>query len=366
LFHATSRDPGTPESPHASTFSLQYKLLAHSAKMVRYPPDDRKELVIDVWARVRDILFDGELDATLGALSQTSRQMHHLVAPKLYEIVRLRNYKALCLFMRYDRRQSIVQTRLPDGHTAIQHVEIECEPDLNEFFDYNDSTYPISKTLTCFIKTRCQEDDNWREDYAAFAETVLRMLPTEHLRWEHTHPIDKFIDSSPSFNPRFGSTEEYKSIEFPSSWQNQLYEIAPTAILLDAKSLGKCRPSYWYTDPDETDEAGHIYKRLHDELRDTGSVKEKPMYIVQMARPSEPPTRRPGNRHWEPWHEKGEDRQSCGILTDFAIMEKMGLATTKIVSIPEEWEPEEWRKWVLGEGLVPGNGVQADLRAIEE
>jgi hypothetical protein len=61
--------------------------------------NNKIKLVADVWARVCDILLDRQQDRTLAKLSQTSREIHNLVAPKLYGIVRLRNYKALCLVL---------------------------------------------------------------------------------------------------------------------------------------------------------------------------------------------------------------------------------------------------------------------------
>jgi hypothetical protein len=312
--------------------------------------------------------LDRQQDRTLAKLSQTSREIHNLVAPKLYEIVRLRNYKALCLFMACDRRESIIQKQLSDSQTLIQHVEIDCEPDLVDFLGSKKPSYPIPTTVTCFIKTRCEVDDDWEEEFGALVDWVLGMLPTKHLRWDHTYPDDEYIDPVPKLKTQFNLGGQYESIELPPAWQDKLYwnNIAPTALVLDAKPLGNCRPSYWYTDPSESDEAGHIYKKLIDELRDTGSVKNKPMYTVKIARPSETPTTQPGVFDYGTWETEKLDTRSCAILTDFAIMHKMGLANTRIVSIPDEWEPEEWRKWILGEGSVPGNGVLAYLRAIEE
>jgi hypothetical protein len=270
---------------------------------------------------------------------------------------------------KYDRRKSIIHKQLQDGQTLIQHVEIDCEPDLHNFVDSKKPSYPILTTVTCFIKTRCSMADDWEEDFGAFVDWVLRMLPTKHLRWHHTYADDEHTDLVPKLKTQFKLGGQYESIELPPAWQDKLYwnNNALTALVLDAKPLGNCRPSYWYTDPsDADDEAGHIYKKLIDELRDTGSVKNKPMYTVKIARSNETPTTQPGVFDYGTWETEKLDTRSCAILTDLAIMHKMGLANTKIVSIPDEWEPEEWRKWILGEGLVPGNGVLADLKAIEE
>jgi hypothetical protein len=86
------------------------------------------------------------------------------------------------------------------------------------------------------------------------------------------------------------------------------------------------------------------------------------MYIVKIAAPHDPEYH-PDTDEYE---EMDIARRTAGSLTDFAMMERMGLLDVKLVCLPDERTPSEWREWIMGEGLIPGNGVQVDLKAIVE
>jgi hypothetical protein len=136
-----------------------------------------------------------------------------------------------------------------------------------------------------------------------------------------------------------------------------------TPIFCDARTLGEMSKSggRWYTDPDKTGSAGHLYKSLLEDRRKSPESK-KPLFIVQVAQDESSSFR----SERDEWEEKSIDRETAGTLTDFAVMAKMGLIDVKIVSIPDQWDPEEWRNWITGEGLRASNDVQADLKVIVE
>jgi hypothetical protein len=341
---------------------------------------NRKELITDVWANVCDILLEQKLDKTAVALGSTSTELHHLVLPKLYNTVRIRNSKALMLFI-YGCEESPYKppppVRVLDARTLVRHVEIECEPDLWEFQDTEswDVPHPLHRIQSCHIRTidtsndeeDDDEDDTDEEDekltgYLDFVVFIMRQIPTEHVKWEHSRLNDNsmWAPTPSSKRAKVLRDPKIKSIAFPFAWQLVYDDRDPTPVLINARIYGHMLTAYWYTNPNGNETPGQVCRRLHEEKSKVGAVKKKPMYIVQIAQ-QDPPSSRSSE---DEWHEKEMDRRSAGTLSDFAVMEKMGLIDVKVVSVPDLWEPQEWRKWILGEGLKPGNGVEEDLRAI--
>jgi hypothetical protein len=66
------------------------------------------------------------------------------------------------------------------------------------------------------------------------------------------------------------------------------------------------------------------------------------------------------------WRDPDAWRAVAGTITDFAVMAKQDLINTKVVSLPEDQSPEEWRQWLKDDALVEGGDVLADLKAVLE
>lgn len=343
--------------------------MSHSHNsMVRNSPKNRTELITDVWARVADILLEQKLDKTAVALGSTSTELHHLVLPKLYDTVRISNYKALMLFI-YGCDESPYKppppVRVLDARTLTRHVEIECEPDFDDFHDIWDLPHPLHRIVSCHVRTTEVKDDTEAKDgYLDFLVLVMRQIPSEYVRWEHSGRHDEllWVPTRSSKRAKALRDPKIKSLELPYTWQLIYDDRDATPVLYNARTLGHMLTNFWYTNPNGNETAGDVFKRLSDERRVSGSVAKKPMYIVQISQEETPKSRSVR----DDWREKQIDRQTSGTLTDFAVMEKMGLIDVKIVSLPDRWEAEKWRRWIVSDGLKPGNGVQADLRAIAE
>lgn len=326
------------------------------------PTKTRPELVNDVWTNVCDILLARKLDRTVATLSRTCRDIHLLAIPKLYHTVRIRNFKDLCLFI-WGCDESPYKPPLPlrvlDGREMMHHLEIDCEPRFEDLSP--DLPHPIPRFKTCHIRTREDEDEyDPLNECAQFIGVIMHRLPADHVRWEHTRPAGTPSASYIPFRPPKAMRDPgIKSIDFPSTWHNMYDNNVPTPIHYDAHTLGEMG-GRWYTNPNNNETDGYLYKGLIEDRRAQPTAK-KPMYIVQVARDDSVSF----HSDRDEWKEKSIDRQTAGTLTDFAVMAKKGLIDVKVVSVPEKWEPNEWREWISNEGLVPGD-VQADLRSILE
>ena len=345
--------------------------------MTSKSPKTRLQLVSDIWANVCDILIANHQDGTAAALARTSKEIHQLVTPRLYDTVRIRNFEALSQFsMARDRGAPSTseststpdETVLPDAPQSrmlIRHIEIVCELPRDDPLPDPWTSAPLQRVKTCHVRTvegaTLQDPLN---SHMQFIENLAYQIPSEHFKWQHT-PEDR----SPYFYPyrdQTTSTKEFnhpdvRSVEFPKMWQSRYDHRITAAIFWQSRAMGTsgCGGT-WYTDPDQTEAAGHRYLWIRDRKSPPGS--RKPMYIVQIAQHDTPEFR----DNTDEYEEFGFARRTAGSLTDFAMMEKMGLLDVKLVCLPEQRTPSEWREWIMGKGLIPGKGLQVDLKAIVE
>jgi hypothetical protein len=356
-------------------------LYIHSAQasMTSKASKTRLQLVSDIWANVCDIVIAGRQDGTAVALARTSKEMHQLVTPRLYDTVRIRSFEALSRFLMLpheawelpptpETASDPEDSALPDppqSRTHVHHVEIECELPKDNPFPNPWTLAPLQRARTCHVSTVegvLLEDP--LNSYINFIDDIAHQIPSEHFRWEH-----KPKSLSPRPYPYCGHisrTREFtqpdvKSVEFPPIWQSRYDYQSAATVFWQSRAIGTggCGGT-WYTDPDKTEAAGHRYRWLRDRKPPSGF--RKPMYIVQIAAPDDPEY----HADTDEYEELDIARRTAGSLTDFAMMEKMGLLDVKLVCLPEQRTPSEWREWIMDEGLIPGNGVQADLKAIVE
>ena len=347
--------------------------------MINKASRTRPQLVIDIWANVCDVLIAGQQDGTAAALACTSKEIHQLVTPRLYNTVRISNFEALSRFLMLSHEAQIVSptsdiTSEPDdsalsdpphSRTHVRHVEIECDLPRDNPYPKPWTIAPLRRIRSCHVTivegVTLVDPLN---SHMNFINHISHQIPSEHFRWEH---IRKSCSSrSYPYCGRIERTWEFghpdmKSVEFPPMWQSR-YEYDSTAALFwQSRAIGTdgCGGD-WYTDPDKTEAAGYRYRSIRDREPPHGS--RKPMYIVQIAQYDTPGL----SEDTDEYQEQSFARRTAGSLTDFAMMEKMGLLDVKLVCLPEQRTPSEWREWIMGEGLIPGNGVQADLKAIVE
>ena len=337
----------------------------------------RPQLVSDIWANVCDILIAGQEDGTAAALACTSKEVHRLVTPRLYDTVRLRNFEALSRFAmahqeargapsRSDHSSHCSESAAPDppqSRLLIRHIEIVCELPQDDPLPDPWTSGPLQRIKTCHVRTMEGPTlDDPLDSHMQLIDSIAYQIPSEHFRWQHIpenrstffYPHGKHATRTKEFNHT-----DVRSVEFPQMWQPLYDHRITAAIFLQSRAMGLsgCGGS-WYTDPDGNEAAGHRYLWIRDRKSPPGS--RKPMYIVQIAQPDTPDFR----DNTDEYEEFGYARRTAGSLTDFAIMEKMGFLDVKLVCLPEQRTPSEWREWIMGEGLIPGNGVQADLKAI--
>jgi hypothetical protein len=356
-------------------------LYIHSAQasMTSKASKTHLQLVSDIWANVCDILIAKQQDGTAAALARTSKEINQLVTPRLYDTVRIRNFEALSRFAMAHRVVGEAssasastfdpdESALPDppqSRMFVRHIEIECELPRDNPLPDPWTSAPLQRVKTCHVRTVegvTLEDP--LNSHMQFIDNIAYQIPSEHFKWQHT-PENR----SPYFYPyreHTTSTKEFnhpdvRSLEFPRMWQSRYDHRITAAIFWQSRAMGTsgCGGT-WYTDPDQTEAAGHRYLWIRDRKSPPGS--RKPMYIVQIAQHDTPEFR----DNTDEYEEFAFARRTAGSLTDFAIMEKMGLLDVKLVCLPEQRTPSEWREWIMGEGLIPGNGVQVDLKAIVE
>jgi hypothetical protein len=357
---------------------MSFYIHSAQASMTSEASKTRLQLVSDIWANVCDVLIAKQQDGTAAALARTSKEIHQLVTPRLYDTVRIRNFEALSRFSMIqgirgspstsDSAADPHETALPDppqSRMLIRHIEIECELPGDDPLPDPWTSAPLQRLKTCHVTTVegvTLEDP--LNSLMQFIDNLAYQIPSEHFKWQHT-PEDR----SPYFYPDRGhttSTKEFnqaevRSVEFPQMWQSRYDHRITAALFWQSRAMGTsgCGGT-WYTDPDKTEAAGHRYLWIRDRKSPPGS--RRPMYIVQIAQHDTPEFR----DNTDEYEEFAFARRTTGSLTDFAIMEKMGLLDVKLVCLPEQRTPSEWREWIMGEGLIPGNGVQADLKAIVE
>jgi hypothetical protein len=373
-------------SPH-TTGSLDHSMRAGSLSLKVHPAPasmtskaskTRLQLVSDIWANVCDILIDSQQDGTAAALACTSKEIRQLVTPRLYDTVRIRNFEALSRFsMVHETRESPStsdstsdpdDSALPDppqSRMLIRHIDIVCELPRDDPLPDPWTSAPLQRLKTCHVTTvEGAELEDPLNSHMQFIDNVAYQIPSEHFRWQHIpanfssylYPYCGHTTIPKDFNHK-----DVRSVEFPPMWQSRYDHRITAAVFWQSRATGNdaCGGT-WYTDPDQTEAAGHRYLWIRDRKPPPGS--RKPMYIVQIAQPDGFKYR----AHMDESEEMAFARRTAGSLTDFAMMEKMGLLDVKLVCLPEQRTPSEWREWILGEGTIPGNGVQADLKAIVE
>jgi hypothetical protein len=330
-----------------------------------------KQLVSDIWVNVCDILIARQMDGTAAALARTSKELHKLVTPKLYDTVRIRNIQCLSFFLSCTQQTAAKGSRAkpskkaplsdpPQSRKLIHNVEIECELRKDEPFPNPWPTRRLECIKTLHLKTvehgKLEDPIN---SLMYFILDIAGQIPSEHFRWEHESEfIPEYDDRDITHRTKAFDHPAIKSIEFPPPWQSRYDTRIRAAVFYHSRETGKqwCGGT-WYTDPDKTEAAGHLYLNLRDGKRPPGS--RKPMYIVQIAQHEV-------EDEMDMYDEMAWARRTAGSITDFAMMEKSGLLDVKLVCLPEERDPAEWREWITGEGLIPGNGVQVDLKAVAE
>jgi hypothetical protein len=357
---------------------MSFYIHSAQASMTSEASKTRLQLVSDIWANVCDVLIAKQQDGTAAALARTSKEIHQLVTPRLYDTVRIRNFEALSRFSMIqgirgspstsDSAADPHETALPDppqSRMLIRHIEIECELPGDDPLPDPWTSAPLQRVKTCHVTTvEGVTLENPLNSLIQFIDDIAYRIPSEHFRWQHTsenrspnsYPYCDYIVRTKEFNHT-----DVRLVEFPLMWQSRYDHRMTAAVFWQSRAIGNdgCGGT-WYTDPDQTEAAGHRYLWTRDRRPPLGS--RKPMYIVQIAQYETPEF----NVTTDEFEEIAFARRTAGSLTDFAIMEKMGLLDVKLVCLPEQRTPSEWREWIMGEGLIPGNGVQADLKAIVE
>jgi hypothetical protein len=368
------------------------------------------ELPPELMVTIIDALLDQNADAALASFAQTSRSLHAIITPLLYDTVRLTSSKSVRTFldtMKIPSEPAINLAQAPTGHTErpdrrslIRHVEIS-DHIINEETNMLDRGWsyliaidgnsaerevparfgPFPNIETCYLSTTSDDsEDRW--GFATDAETLFICLATsisslKHLRWQHR---GTFIDPERNMRSlwralsrwyRYDQTQNPRSrlqtIQLPLSWQCLYWHdldqrpICYQVLVLSSQSLSGA----WYTNPHKIEEEGSLYERQKRRKASDGEEYVKPTYHVSLAPTSNVPD-------WisldtedrDRWQDLIRWRTISGTLTDFAVMAKQDLINVKVVSLPEYLSPTEWREWLRGDAIVEGGDIQADIREI--
>lgn len=104
--------------------------------------------------------------------------------------------------------------------------------------------------------------------------------------------------------------------------------------------------------------------RRHLRQKDAQHAKasELSTLLVDMAYGYHPPDAPAGDQY----EIMDQHRELAGKLTDLAILDKQGLIKLRVVLLPDRWEGDEWREWVMSDQPGGGKGLLQDLRDIAE
>jgi hypothetical protein len=330
----------------------------------------QKELSIDIWTNVCDILLAEELDGTAAALARTCRGLHRVTTPKLFNTPRLRNLEATQKFFNFKSPQApalrynveatldLVENEVEwsDARTLIRHLEIQCVLQDEEECVLGQPWGLPSRLSTCHLRTSWQQGPGNSELLGHFVESITERMTAKHFRWEHRKHVDEDPSEHPSILINTIQDARIASLQLPEECQIAFdtYYLG-TSILFNTRALGHRRLiGEWYTNPHKNEKPGTRFEDIKF-FRSLHAPKEVKPWLVQIGNPLT-------GSDDDPDRYAILARSLAGTLTDFIVMERMGLIHPKVVTIPDRFDPVEWRKWVMGEALVVGKGVQSDLR----
>jgi hypothetical protein len=183
-------------------------------------------------------------------------------------------------------------------------------------------------------------------------DSVIDRFPAIHLRWE---------DDTVVLQPVEGSINTgdpgLLSIEFPKCWQLDysgdafvkalLFDVSDLLDWSHGRSWDYCQDSVGYFG-----RVNHDLWKYHSQ-----SDTKKPMYLVRIGHEI------PSLLRYFGFRQAALNMDLLAFtLTELAVMEHSGLIHAKIVSFSSELNPLVWRKWIMGDALVPSQGILADLK----
>lgn len=392
----------------------------HKETIMSSPVDGRSVLPLELWSQIVQILVEQKADASLAALAQTSNDMYDLAIPRLYDTIRLRSLQALESFLASTgisfapiptNPEFAVETveadtsKRPDRRTLIRHFEITDYTivphdtsarylpagSYDFLMRYCDNSVPIQAPLgydlfpnveTCYVATKSDRGPSFTpgklDPYTMFICLVLVMFPAKSLRWQHgrkvseiDHLSHKLLGKASLYWSRYrlalDSPSTLKVMQLPSTWQSSHTEDLRNHAIYRyyyAHGIRDIRPTslgaVWYTNPNGNEAAGMQYARLRTKKAVLRARYIKPTHVIQLIPSSVMSPSKVDWRDLDAW------RAVAGTITDFAVMANQDLINTKVVSLPEDQSPEEWRQWLKEDALVEGGDVLADLRAVLE